>query len=127
MGFANDVTCSGIRNTDDIVSILVATDNHLGYLERDPIRGNDSFVAFEEILLHARKQNVRHHFSLLGFHSYSLDYRGFSDMTCSFQRLKIHEAIFNAKLFFRSTFSCWAVIYSMKTSHQETHYTKLWL
>ncbi|KAF8945870.1 Double-strand break repair protein mre11a [Haplosporangium gracile] len=34
----------------DTFSILVATDNHLGYLEKDPVRGDDSFRAFEEIL-----------------------------------------------------------------------------
>lgn len=30
--------------------MLVATDSHLGFMERDPIRGADSFAAFEEIL-----------------------------------------------------------------------------
>ena len=30
--------------------ILVATDNHLGYKEKDRIRGMDSFNAFEEVL-----------------------------------------------------------------------------
>jgi len=35
--------------------ILVATDNHLGYLERDAIRGLDSFAAFEEVLYLAKK------------------------------------------------------------------------
>ncbi|KAJ2357522.1 meiotic recombination [Coemansia sp. RSA 2618] len=35
---------------DDTLSILVATDNHLGYMERDPVRGQDSFAAFAEIL-----------------------------------------------------------------------------
>ncbi|KAJ1846054.1 meiotic recombination, partial [Coemansia sp. RSA 2708] len=34
----------------DTLSILVATDNHLGYMERDPVRGQDSFHAFAEIL-----------------------------------------------------------------------------
>ena len=43
---------------DEIVRILVATDNHLGFLEKDPIRGNDSFAAFEEILITARKKKV---------------------------------------------------------------------
>jgi double-strand break repair protein MRE11 len=38
---------------------LVATDNHLGYLEKDPIRGEDSFVTFEEILQTALKEQVR--------------------------------------------------------------------
>lgn len=36
---------------------MVSTDNHLGYLERDPIRGNDSFAAFEEVLLLAKRHN----------------------------------------------------------------------
>ncbi|KAJ3060603.1 Double-strand break repair protein mre11a, partial [Podochytrium sp. JEL0797] len=44
--------------------ILVATDNHLGYLEKDPIRGNDSFEAFHEILTIARDKKVD--FILLG-------------------------------------------------------------
>jgi len=38
--------------------ILVATDNHLGYLERDAIRGLDSFAAFEEVLYLAKKYKV---------------------------------------------------------------------
>ncbi|KAJ3296809.1 Double-strand break repair protein mre11a [Rhizoclosmatium sp. JEL0117] len=44
--------------------ILIATDNHLGYLEKDPIRGNDSFQAFAEILTLARDRKVD--FVLLG-------------------------------------------------------------
>lgn len=43
---------------DQTISILVATDNHLGYNERDIIRGNDSFQTFEEILCIAHEQNV---------------------------------------------------------------------
>lgn len=43
---------------DDILKILVATDNHLGYGERDPITKNDSFVTFEEILKIAHKKKV---------------------------------------------------------------------
>lgn len=30
--------------------ILIATDLHVGYLEKDPVRGEDSFLALEEIL-----------------------------------------------------------------------------
>ncbi|KAJ2173919.1 meiotic recombination [Coemansia sp. RSA 560] len=37
-------------DNEDTLSILVATDNHLGYMERDPVRGLDSFSAFGEIL-----------------------------------------------------------------------------
>ena len=35
---------------EDIIKILVSSDNHVGFLERDPIRGEDSFLAFEEVL-----------------------------------------------------------------------------
>eukprot|EP01133_Synstelium_polycarpum_P007728 gene7728-9058_t len=41
-----------------IMRVLVATDNHLGYLERDPIRGDDSFNSFEEILQYAHELKV---------------------------------------------------------------------
>lgn len=51
-------------NEDNVLKIMVATDNHLGYNEKDPVRGNDSFVAFEEILKHAVANDVD--FILLG-------------------------------------------------------------
>ncbi|THH04764.1 hypothetical protein EW145_g5283 [Phellinidium pouzarii] len=37
---------------------MLATDNHIGYLERDPIRGRDSINTFEEILQLAVKHDV---------------------------------------------------------------------
>mgnify|MGYP000556959074 CR=1 FL=1 len=37
----------------DILNIFVATDNHLGFKEQDPIRGNDSFNTMEEIFKNA--------------------------------------------------------------------------
>lgn len=43
---------------DDIIRFIVATDNHLGFCERDPIRCNDSFAAFEEVLQQAKKRKV---------------------------------------------------------------------
>ena len=43
---------------DDVLRILIATDNHLGFAERDPIRSNDSFAAFEEVLLTAKKKKA---------------------------------------------------------------------
>eukprot|EP00833_Pecoramyces_ruminatium_P014842 jgi/Orpsp1_1/1188874/evm.model.d7180000067885.1 len=46
------------NSNDDILTILIATDNHLGYMERDPLRSNDSFQTFEEILLYAKQYNV---------------------------------------------------------------------
>lgn len=52
------------QNPDQVFKIMVATDNHLGYKEDDPIRGEDSFNSFEEILQHAVKNQVD--FILLG-------------------------------------------------------------
>lgn len=46
------------RDDENTFKILVATDIHLGYLEKDPVRGNDTFVTFNEILDHARKNEV---------------------------------------------------------------------
>uniref|UniRef100_A0A182X266 Double-strand break repair protein n=1 Tax=Anopheles quadriannulatus TaxID=34691 RepID=A0A182X266_ANOQN len=45
-------------NPDDTIKILVASDIHLGYNEKDPIRGDDSFIAFEEVLQHALENDV---------------------------------------------------------------------
>ncbi|KAE9551986.1 hypothetical protein FO519_004810 [Halicephalobus sp. NKZ332] len=44
--------------------ILVSSDNHTGYAEDKPIIGNDSFDGFEEVLQHAKEQDVD--FILLG-------------------------------------------------------------
>jgi len=43
---------------EDIVKIMVATDCHVGFMEKDPVRGMDSFMAFEEILKTARERQV---------------------------------------------------------------------
>lgn len=37
---------------------MLATDNHIGYMERDPIRGQDSINTFKEILELAVKHEV---------------------------------------------------------------------
>lgn len=55
---------SSMTDDGDTFKILVATDNHLGYLETDRIRGDDSFRAFEEILQLADRHQVD--FILLG-------------------------------------------------------------
>lgn len=52
------------KNPDDIIKILVASDIHLGYAEKDAIREHDSFNAFEEVLTNAVKHDVD--FILLG-------------------------------------------------------------
>ncbi|XP_066153313.1 double-strand break repair protein MRE11 [Euwallacea fornicatus] len=46
------------RKKEDIFLILVATDIHLGYAEKDPVRSKDTFETFEEILKTAQSNNV---------------------------------------------------------------------
>lgn len=46
------------QDDEDTFRILIATDIHLGYMEKDPVRGNDTFVTFNEILDHAQKNEV---------------------------------------------------------------------
>ena len=41
-----------------VLKILIASDTHLGYAEKDQKRGNDSFDAFEEIFTIAKEQQV---------------------------------------------------------------------
>ncbi|KAL7746139.1 meiotic recombination [Sorochytrium milnesiophthora] len=43
---------------ENTIRILIATDNHLGYLEKDPVRGGDSLNTFEEILRIAQEREV---------------------------------------------------------------------
>ncbi|TFK83537.1 DNA repair exonuclease, partial [Polyporus arcularius HHB13444] len=43
---------------ESTIKIMLATDNHIGYNERDPIRGQDSINAFKEILQLAVKHDV---------------------------------------------------------------------
>lgn len=55
---AGDDAAAELANDDpDNLRILLSTDNHLGYAERDPVRGMDSFAAFEEVLYLAKKTN----------------------------------------------------------------------
>ncbi|CAG8696522.1 5581_t:CDS:2, partial [Cetraspora pellucida] len=46
------------EDSNECISILIATDNHLGYLENDPIRGQDSLNTFREILQIAKQNDV---------------------------------------------------------------------
>ncbi|RKP13567.1 Metallo-dependent phosphatase-like protein, partial [Piptocephalis cylindrospora] len=43
---------------EDTIRLLLATDNHVGYLERDPVRGDDAARTFEEIILMAKEHDV---------------------------------------------------------------------
>jgi double-strand break repair protein MRE11 len=55
---------SQILEENSLFKIMIATDNHLGYLENDQVRGDDSFVSFEEVLKQCKYENVD--FLLLG-------------------------------------------------------------
>ena len=43
---------------NDIFRIFIATDNHLGAYERDPVRSDDSFAAVEEIFVLAKESGA---------------------------------------------------------------------
>ncbi|KAJ8410870.1 hypothetical protein AAFF_G00188270 [Aldrovandia affinis] len=58
------MTSENTLDDEDTFKILIATDIHLGYLEKDAIRGNDTFVTFDEILKCAKQHKVD--FILLG-------------------------------------------------------------
>lgn len=53
---------SGVNEQDvdekDVLRVLITTDNHVGYLERDTVRKDDSFIIFEEIIQYGHKYNV---------------------------------------------------------------------
>ncbi|KCV72954.1 double-strand break repair protein MRE11 [Fonticula alba] len=57
-GPASGSTAPGPRPCPDTLRILLATDTHLGYLESDSVRGDDSFNSFEEVLQIAKKYQV---------------------------------------------------------------------
>lgn len=42
----------------DTLRILLTTDNHVGYLDSDPIRGDDSWITFQEITRLAKTHDV---------------------------------------------------------------------
>lgn len=46
------------KEPENTIRILLATDNHIGYMERDPVRGQDSINTFREILQLAVKHDV---------------------------------------------------------------------
>ncbi len=46
------------KSEADHIKIMLATDNHVGYMERDPVRGQDSIRTFEEILQLAVQHDV---------------------------------------------------------------------
>eukprot|EP00798_Chlamydomonas_sp_ICE-L_P028771 gene28771-31953_t len=53
-----------MSESDNLLRVLISTDNHLGVWEKDEIRKDDSFVSFEEVLTKASELKVD--FVLLG-------------------------------------------------------------
>lgn len=47
-----------IQTEADTIRILVATDNHVGFEERDAIRKDDSWQTFDEVMNIAREEDV---------------------------------------------------------------------
>ncbi|KAJ5900478.1 Double-strand break repair protein mus-23 [Penicillium subrubescens] len=47
-----------MSNSAETIRILVSTDNHVGYNERDPIRGDDSWKSFHEVMCLAKERDV---------------------------------------------------------------------
>ena len=43
---------------DEVLRIFITTDNHLGFVEKDPTRGDDSFAVFEECLYQAKAKKT---------------------------------------------------------------------
>ncbi|CAB1348227.1 unnamed protein product [Coregonus sp. 'balchen'] len=58
------MTSENTLDDEDTFKILIATDIHLGYLEKDAVRGNDTFNTLDEILKCAKQNQVD--FILLG-------------------------------------------------------------
>merc|ERR1740128_759585 len=56
MMFSQDET--EVIDEESVFNILIATDIHLGYNEKHPTRGDDSFVTFEEILNYGKNLNA---------------------------------------------------------------------
>lgn len=52
------VQLENIEPGPDTFRILLTTDNHVGYMENDPIRGDDSWQTFNEILKIAQDEDV---------------------------------------------------------------------
>lgn len=68
------------EDLSDTLRILVATDCHLGYMEKDEIRRHDSFKAFQEICSIAENKQV-----LIFFLSFPLPLFSFLLLSSLFQ------------------------------------------
>ena len=51
-------TCADASLAADTIRILVASDSHVGFMERDAIRGEDSWKSFHETMCLAKEKDV---------------------------------------------------------------------
>jgi double-strand break repair protein MRE11 len=49
----------GAPDPESTFKIMVASDIHLGFMEKDAVRGEDSFLAFREVLRLSKENDVR--------------------------------------------------------------------
>lgn len=49
---------AAIAEEQDVIKILVTTDNHVGFMEHDPVRGQDALNSFREALHIAQEEKV---------------------------------------------------------------------
>ncbi len=61
LGWARKICWRQMATAPDpnVIRIFFSTDNHLGFNEKDPVRGDDSFIAFEEVLEKCIESKVR--------------------------------------------------------------------
>ena len=72
-----------------MILFFPATDCHIGFLEKDLIRGQDSFKTFEEVLKQAVEYDVSFHFSCHIFRH--------SQRNCHFNFI-IYSGVFQAQM-----------------------------
>lgn len=112
---------------EDTFRILLATDNHIGYNERDPIRGQDSINTFREILQLAVKNDVSSPDSCTGtqpfFHAVLSIY---VDISWTLDQTIDHHAL-TAQSTIRLTSSSLQVTCFTRIGRRGTRCTKSWL
>lgn len=94
------------RDDEDTFRILLATDIHLGYVEKDAIRGSDSYNTMDEILKCAKAKKVMMSFGFRGIINVLINVLMFFCSFFKYQCYFVHRLIS----------SCWVAISSMTTN-----------
>lgn len=97
-----DDFCLLFKSSDDenTFKILVATDIHLGFMEKDAVRGNDTFITLDEILRLAQENEVSaaYIFTVSTVFSYSADSFPFLKVEVYFIHSSAHIACLNINI-----------------------------